>query len=223
MPPVKLDPLAKASCEGFGKAVNEWLRNVEVPQSPIDGTSARIMPGTLHAPKTIEATIFQGLLRLQPQGGIAQGIAKELADAWEAWAEGFTITLDNAFPTFLAMSVPVVPPTPAVGVFPVKNGTSTNEFRLRASELGRRLGSKIKSPPGQPGDAMKAVADQIASWVDESFSSWAQSAQFSGAALRGEGTVPTFNPPAVMVGPVLGGHFRGRAPFVGPSFGAVLL
>jgi hypothetical protein len=50
-------------------------------------------------------------------------------------------------------------------------------------------------------------ANQLAAWMDESFLRWCASAYFDN--IMGQGPIPTFAPPYVPVGPVVGGTLTG--------------
>ena len=67
---------------------------------------------------------------------------------------------------------------------------------------------------GNRADALKALVR----WVHVSYTIWKSHALFTG--LVGEGPVPTWAPPVVPVGPVVGGKARSTGPlFLSSPFG----
>lgn len=213
--------IAKLSQEAFRVGVNEWIGKARIQGGTVRGPSAVLTPGSLVSDVNIEQRMLQTLASSQVPRDIAAALAKVLGTAWNEWAAGFQIQIPGAYPTLAAVPGPFAPPTPAVGVPALSQGSSFGEASLKAPALTTKLSAALrnsKSVGGTPDQAIK----NIASWVDGSFSEWKSLAKLTG--LMGRGPVPTFAPPYVPVGPVIAGdNISAGVLFAGPRFGKVVL
>jgi hypothetical protein len=214
--------IAKLAQEAFRVAVNEWIGRARIQGGMVSGPVATLTPGSLVSDVSIEMRVTQSLTTAKVPADISGVLAKTLAAAWNDWARGFQIILPAAYPKFAAFPGSVAPPTPAVPA-PVLQGTSVGEASLKASLLTLKLNSVVRTPTAK---ALKGSPDQairsLATWVEGSFTDWKSATMMVG--ILGKGPVPTFAPPYVPVGPVVGGDNISVGPvFVGPRFGKVAL
>lgn len=214
--------ITKHSREAFRDAVNDWIGKARIRGGQVKGPDAALTPGSLVSDGNIESIVFQKLTAAQVPAEIARTLARELATAWSAWAAGFQVKVTGAYPKFAAFPGPKAPPTAAPPIDLAK-GISAGETSLKASVLAGKLtpalrahASKVRG--GSPDQAIKSLAE----WVEGSFQEWKGHTKLVG--VMGKGSVPTFSPPYVPVGPVVMGDNISAGPaFAGPRFGKVVI
>ncbi|MGE0116918.1 MAG: hypothetical protein AB7S71_15515 [Dongiaceae bacterium] len=214
--------LAKLTREAFRDAVNDWIGKARIRGGQVKGPDAMLTPGALVSDGNIESIMLERLNAARVPAEIARILARELAAAWNAWAAGFQAHLPSAYPSFAAFPGPMAPPTPAPPIA-LARGSSVGETSLRASVLAGKLGPALrlhttKVRGGSPDQAIRSLAE----WVDISFQEWKGLTKLVG--VMGKGSVPTFAPPYVPVGPVVMGDNTSAGPvFAGPRFGKVVI
>ena len=162
---------------------------------------------------------MKAMTRGAVNAGVARVLAMTLSAAWQDWAAGFQLRA-AAFPTLAAVPGPVAPPTMGVPV-PLRQGSSMGETSLSRVSLSGRLSAALRGHAGSEAASMEKAMDGLAQWVEGSFQDWKGLAVLSG--LAGQGSVPTFAPPYVPVGPVIQGNVTaGGAVFAGPRFGRIV-
>ena len=211
--------ITKATRAAFGQSVNEWIIASYVQGGWVRGPNAELTPGSLKSSVDIEQRLGQALAAGQVPAAIARALAKELGDAWRAWADGFRLSMAGAYPKLAAVPGPMAPPTPASGAYPISRGTSAGEHRLSAAMLSPRLVSVLQRHAGRDTPGLDNAVKELTSWVEASFRDWKLSAQVVG--VMGKGPIPSFAPPYVPVGPVvMGDNISGPGHVIaGPRFG----
>lgn len=198
------EKITDAARTAFRKGVNDWLEQSRIRGGNVQGPNASLMPGSLMSLHQFEPHLLTAIRTAGADPPVAQSLARELWGAWKAWADGFQIQLPGAFPTLGAFPGPQAPPTPAArGVIPLGQGMSAAEVRLKAPTLSMSLKRAVPGAQGTAGRQAGAALDKLARWVDDAFKQWKGSAHLQG--LLAQGPVPTFAPPYVPVGPVVGG------------------
>jgi hypothetical protein len=214
--------LTKLCREAFRDAVNDWLGKARIRGGQVNGPNAILMPGCLASDANIEATILMKLVPAQAPPEIARAFAKELAGAWNAWASGFQLQMPGAYPPFAAFPGPVAPPMPTSRPFPVALGASPGEVGLKSTVLALKLTQVVRPYSGKLTGSADQALKTFAAWVESSFTEWKSMAMLTG--VQGKGPVPTFAPPYVPVGPVIGGDMLSVGPvFAGPRFGKIVV
>lgn len=211
--------IVKSARTGFEKGANEWILRSRVKGGAIRGPNAELTPGSLTSDVNFERVILHEMVAAGVPADIGVIFARELWSAWKEWADGFHLTLPGAFPKFAAFPGPQAPPTRAAQPgYPLARGLSSGDHRLQAPTLQTRLATSLRSVAGKEAPALAEELKSLASWIDASFREWKASAQIMG--VMGKGPVPTFAPPYVPVGPVVGGDsLSGEAVLAGPRFG----
>lgn len=215
---------ADAAKEAFKKAVNSWAEHSQVTGGTVNGPNAHITPGSLTSIRPFESAFVPAMASARVDMQVVQPLARELGGAWKSWAEGFQIQLPGAFPTLAAFPGPQAPPTPGQGVFPLRQGSSAGEARLRASMLSSHLTGTLSRQRVEDRRELVAAMEELARWVEKQFREWTSQAHLQGHRLQATGPVPTFAPPYVPVGPVVNGRLLpAGAPGVigGVPFGAM--
>jgi hypothetical protein len=218
------DEIVRLAQDAFRIAVNEWLGKARIQGGTVRGPSAVLTPGSLVSETNIEMRMVQILANSRMPQDIATDLARVLANAWNEWAAGFQIHIPNAYPSFVAVPGRFAPPKLANEAPLLSQGSSSGEVSLKSPFLANRLATRIQQSPatkltgGNPQQAMESLAK----WVEDSFNEWKNGARIVG--LIGKGPVPTFAPPYVPVGPVIGGE-NVSAPvlFAGPEFAKVVI
>jgi len=211
--------ITKATRAAFGQSVNDWIIASYVHGGWVRGPNAELTPGSLKSSVDVEQRMVQALAAGRVPGAIAQVLAKELGGAWRAWADGFRLSLEGAYPKLAAVPGPMAPPTPASGAHRISRATSDGEHRLSAAMLAPRLVAALRSHAGRDRPGPDHEIKELTSWVEASFRDWKGAAQLVG--VMGKGPIPTFAPPYVPVGPVImGENISGPGHVIaGPRFG----
>lgn len=211
--------IAALAREAFRQGVNAWIGNARISGGVVNGPMVELRPGSLASTESLENSVLQAMTRGAVHAGIARVLATTLSAAWQDWAAGFQLRA-AAFPTLAAVPGPVAPPTMGVPV-PLRQGSSTGEASLSRVSLSGRLSAALRGHAGREAASMEKAMDGLAQWVEGSFQDWKGLAVLSG--LAGQGSVPTFAPPYVPVGPVIQGNVTaGGAVFAGPRFGRIV-
>lgn len=215
------DSIAVQFREAFRVAVNEWIGRARIQGGTVSGAAAILTPGSVTSDVNIELRMEQILAAWRVPGDISTAGSRVLAGAWNDWASGFQMRIPAAYPSFAAVPGPAAPPTRAAVSPPLSSGSSPGEASLQAALLAGRLNASLRAyAPAAAGAPDQSVL-KLASWVQQSFQQWKNAVTLTG--LIGRGSVPTYAPPYVPVGPVLSGdNVSAMSPFVGPRFGIVV-
>jgi hypothetical protein len=133
---------------------------------------------------------------------LAHAFATSIADGWHAYADSYHLgPLPGAFPTFGAFIGAVAPPTPMTPpTLPLAQGTSAGESGLQPASLEAVILGHLGSAAA---DAEVASSiHQYVQWFGDHFAAWKAGTNL--VKLAGQGVVPSFAPPLVLVGPVVG-------------------
>ncbi len=174
----------------------------KIPKGGISGCDQQIIDAIRRAmggaPETIKVVFVGAVLQ-----------------AWRQWASNYEVPLNPAaFPAFAAFPAAQAPRTPAIPPeLPLRLGSSSGEGALSAANMAadirKRLGS---ADAGQPG--AEAAMNDFAQWFCDRLRTWIANAGICN--IEGWGSVPSFAPPYVPVGPVVGGELSAK--FCGPNF-----
>lgn len=187
-----------AALEGTRKGVEIWSASARFTQGSINASKLIILPGSLEGP-SFEEIIISEIMILDVPMQIAQAFAAPVWSGWKRWSETFSISSFPAFPSFVAFPGPQAPSTSALPI-PLSAATFNRDL-LKAENLKTQILSRLGKWKEDP-DAQKAV-ERFTEWFDDSFTSAIAKSQISN--LYGQGPVPTFAPPEVPSGPVVGG------------------
>ena len=197
-------PAARVAAQ---QGTNRWLGEIEV-QGEVNGSTLTFLSGRTLRPKS-RPFDTQPMISAGAPGEVIGAFYSVTSDAWASWVSGYQgPPSPGAFPSFSAYpgsqagGMPAIPPS-----MPLSSGLSSNEASMSAENIGAALRTKLGAATlAQPG-AAAAVTD-YAVFVHDHFVAWRRSATLSN--LIGSGPVPTFAPPAVPVGPVVGGKASGK-------------
>jgi hypothetical protein len=189
---------SKAAKDAARLAAKDWLSHSVVHNVVINGPTGTLKPGGLRSTSDFRSTMIATMNQRGVPAHIAAAFAESLAQAWNAWFEGFQIQL--SYPTFAAVAGPSAPITPSVPQ-PMKAGASLNAHRLTPASLDMEITMKLGTAASDR--TASTAVNEFARWFSERFSAWQSVATL--VNVLGRGPVPTFAPPYVPVGPVVGG------------------
>ncbi len=192
--------LLEAAVSATRKGVRSWIAMAHVQKASIRGPILTIPRGGLTSAVQFEGTLLAALLGAGASPAVAQGWSAAVWGAWRDWYSGWTLVGVLAYPSFAAFPSSVAPLTPNVP-FSVATGRSPFEGSVRDSNLEARIKEKIGGAAKEPG-AAEAV-HEFAVWFWNSFQLWHPAATF--VNLFGYGPVPSYAPPYVPIGQVVGG------------------
>jgi hypothetical protein len=220
--PTSLDwnSIARLSQEAFRIAVNEWIGRARIQGGTVSGATAILTPGSLTSDVNIETRMVEILAGWRVPPEIAAVVARVLAASWNDWAGGFQIQIPGAYPSFVAVPTPTVPPTRAAVSPAVSMGNSAGEMSLKAQVLAGRLDSALRMFSMKGSAGTEPAMQNLAAWVEGSFNQWKNTVTLTG--LVGRGSASTLGPPYVPAAPVTSGdNFSAGPPLLGPPFGIV--
>lgn len=125
-------------------------------------------------------------------------IANAIGTGWQTYQSTIMVPGLPFYPPFAAFPGPVAPPTPNVPV-PVIALTQVTASISSSALKGQMIGNL--GDPEAPHH--KELFDAVASAFEQCFLTWQASTQVTN--VLGTGPIPTFAPPFVPVGPVVGG------------------
>jgi len=137
--------------------------------------------------------------------GIVSAFSGAIGRAWDDWQSSVTVPGLPWYPRFAAFPGPVAPPTPNVPT-PFSLLTSKRiTAGAVAAAIQRDLGSEKE--PGQD-----EAVNGFAAWFAGESNRMIQTTTIKN--VFGEGPVPSFSPPLIPVGPVVGGVATGEPGFL---------
>ena len=192
----------QAATAGVARAVARWRSQAVLKDVVINGPTAT--GGSVAGP-ALQPVIEQTMAEAGVPAAVARAFAAPVSSAWSAWASSLRVPGINWYPSFASFPGPVAPPTPNVPTPLMALGGNPGPLSaasLKAS-IRNALGARAKDP--QAAAAINQFADDFA----------ARFARYLAGAMvtnvMGTGPVPTFAPPYVPVGPVVGGKGTMRA------------
>ena len=147
-------------------------------------------------------------------GNVSSAFGAATAAAWSGWTRRVMVPGLPWYPSFASWPGPMAPPMPNTPspLLAIAPGAFINPGSVSSSIMG-----SLDENASDEG-AAEAV-QQFAQWLSLSFIIWAASSQVM--LVMGQGPVPTFAPPYIPVGPVVGGTAQSFGPFLAgaPTFG----
>lgn len=160
-------------------------------------------PGCLHGPN-IEASILSSPDMASATGvgaELCHGVAKGVARCFLDWQQSVTVPGLPWYPAFAAFPAPQAPPMPNVPT-PLMACLATRSHRITsASQLEDEMYDAM--PDALKIQAVRTYLAGLAPQISLHFTTWLASQQVT--MVMGMGPIPSFAPPYVPVGPVMGG------------------
>ena len=183
-------------CTAICSAWSTWQTAATMAGIIINGPTAA--GGMVVGPPLTPLILAQGPVSTPAEMKYTQTIATVIGTAWLQYTATIMVPGLPWYPAFAAFPSPVAPPTPNIPA-PLMSLTqvavSVGKDVLKAQMIGQH---------GDP-DALhsKELFDSVADAFDKSFKIWQASTILNN--VLGTGPIPTFAPPFVPAGPVLGG------------------
>ncbi len=176
--------------------VNTWRAGAMLGGVAINGPTAS---GGRIAPMPLGPILFQQMVNAGMQVEIASPMSKALSDQWMKWAGSVQVPGMSWYPPFAAFPGPLAPltPNPPTPLAVLTQDRSIMSVANLTEHMNRELGAHASLP-----GASAAVSD-IANWMNGCFNVFVSNVMVTN--VMGTGPVPTFAPPYVPVGPVVGG------------------
>jgi hypothetical protein len=181
-------------------AFKQWRAMAHLQGIVIQGAAATGTPGCLKGPP-LGPLILGSLGTLKGADlAVAQAAAKGIATNFLAWQDGVTVPGLPWYPAFAMVPAPVAPPTPNVPTSLPALQTGGLNGLVSAPSLHAAMDQAAPANVrAAAGNAFRDIAVLVAPFFQISIAS------VTVHNVLGHGPVPTFMPPTVPVGPVVGG------------------
>jgi hypothetical protein len=185
------------TCDAICSGISTWLTSASIAGVVINAVVGILTPGGVVGPPLTPLILAQAPKKTPQQTKYSNVIATVFGTAWLQWQSGITGQL--LYPAFAAVPSPVAPPIPNIPV-PLIAFPSPGEVALSGAVLKGQMIAQLADPQA-PHSA--ELFDAIANGFTTPFSIFKASTMVTN--VLGTGPVPTFAPPFVPVGPVIGG------------------
>lgn len=193
--------------DGIKFAVDMWRLQAKFKDLKVMSVSAIGSPGCLDGPK-LDIKNAPSVLGMKGWGDNIQkwidAVADGVADCWEQWQKKVMVPGLPFYPAFAAYPLASAPPLPNVP-FPLITCPSAMMSKMTPTQLQDAMVGKldggIKSDDSDK--HYEAAFGAIGTALSVAFLIWLPSQQIM--LVMGKGPVPTYAPPYVPVGPVIGG------------------
>jgi len=188
-----IDKISGAICDGIDK----WMKLTMVSGMVINGPVGMVLPGNLTGPPLMPFILASAPVNTAQFMKYSKAIAQVVSTAWQTWQSGLMGQL--MYPAFAAFPGPMAPPTPCVPM-PLIAFSSPGEAMLSPASLKAQMIANLGDP-----DALhhKELFEAVAQAFNTSFTLFKATTLVQN--VLGTGPIPTFAPPFVPVGPVVGG------------------
>lgn len=188
-----IDAISGAICSG----IDQWMKTAAIAGVMINGPVGMLAPGNVMGPPLAPL-----ILANAPKSGAqdlkySNAIANAVSTAWQTWQLGLSGML--SYPAFVAFPGPVAPPTPSIPM-PLIAFASGGEALLGATPLSAQMKANFADPAAPH---VNELFDALANAFATVFQMFKLSTLVQN--VLGTGPIPTFAPPIIPVGPVVGG------------------
>lgn len=183
-------------CTAICSAWSQWQSMATLVGVNVMGPTA--MGGNVVGPPWMPLILASAPMSTPQEMKFSKTIAQVISNAWQQYQSTIKVMGMPWYPMFAAVPSPVAPPTPNIPC-PVQA-----LMQVPVSLMPMTMCSQMKGQHGDP-QAMyhKEIFDAVCDAFDKCFTLWKTSTMVTN--VLGTGPVPTFAPPYVPVGPVMGG------------------
>jgi hypothetical protein len=184
-------------CDAICTAVDTWLKMAMITTALINGPVGVVPPSSVVGPVLTSLISGKGPKKTPMELKYTQAVATALGLNWQAWQSGLMGVL--MYPAFTAFPGPMAPPTPNVPI-PLMAFGSPAETLLSPTTLSATMQGFFADPT-----AVHHIDlfDALANAFNIVFQKFKLSTLVQN--VLGMGPIPSFAPPFVPVGPVVGG------------------
>lgn len=191
-----IDGICGAICTG----IDLWRLQAKFKDLKIMAVSAIGAPGCLDGPALKNLIMPTAPKESKNLLKYSKAVAEHVSEAWEKWQGKVMVPGLPWYPAFAAFPGPMAPPMPNVPT-PLIACPSAMMAEMTPSKLKDGMVKKLDDK-----DALhhKELFDAIGKGLGATFLMWLPQQQVM--LVLGKGPIPTFAPPYVPVGPVVGGE-----------------
>ncbi len=185
------------TCDAICGAISQWMTTTSIAGVVINAVVGTLTPGGVIGPPLTPLILSQAPKKTPQEIKYSNVIANVFGTAWQTWQSGISGVL--MYPAFAAVPSPVAPPVPNIPV-PLIALPSAGEVALAAPTMKAQMIAQLGDP--QAPHAAE-LFDALTQGFTPVFNIMKASTMVQN--VLGTGPVPTFAPPFVPVGPVVGG------------------
>ncbi len=183
-------------------AVNSiWIPQARIQNVRINGPSATCSFDCLQGPD-LKRSIRSFMLPSDVPVEVVNIYADSIAGAWRDWQESVRIQGLPWFPGFASYPGPMAPPTPSVPAPLISLQANKMNELILPDQLFRRIIDQLRKTDMSVDTDTRNEIQNFSRLLASRFHGWLAKAQVQ---VLGKGPVPTFAPPYILVGPVVGG------------------
>lgn len=194
---------------GIREGVPQWVASLKFSGISINGPIAS--GGRLESSSDLKSLISIRMREAGAPQDVVEGFMGAVAESWNSWAGSVRVPGLPWYPSFAAVPSPVAPPTPNIPSPLV--ALTQNRAPLEPLTLAAAIKGRIRDAASWPGG--NNGIDEFCRWLNAGFITWLPKAKVQG--VLGTGPVPSFAPPYVPVGPVVGGHNAATPGIISPA------
>jgi len=188
-----IEGICGATCD----AIDNWMQIATIATVIIAGPVGTLVPGGVIGPPLMPLIMAGAPQETEAELKYSLAIANAMSSSWQAWQTGLMGTL--MYPPFAAFPGPVAPPTPNIPL-PLITFSSAGEAMLSPSTLKSLMEANLADPEAAHSSEL---FDAYSKAFNSIFTIFKASTMVQN--VMGTGPIPTFVPPFVPVGPVVGG------------------
>lgn len=188
-----IDAISDAICSG----IDQWMKTATITGVMINGPVGMLTPGNIVGLPLMPLIMAKAPKSSAQDLKYSKAIATAIGSAWQSWQTGLSGML--SYPAFAVFPGPMAPPTPGIPM-PLVAFASGGEAMLAAAPLANQMTANLADPAAPHAtELFDALANAFAT-VFQMFkiSTLVQN-------VLGTGPIPTFAPPVIPMGPVVGG------------------
>jgi hypothetical protein len=193
--------------DAVGFAHNMWKLQAKFTDLKVNALTALGTPGCLKGPE------LESLIKNAPQCAAFTGnkakhrdaIAKGVSQCFKKWQDKVMVPGLPWYPAFVAFPGPMAPPMPNIPMPLIACVSAKVSDIITPSQMKKEMDDALDGglKDQDPEKHYHALHDAIATVLSLAFLMWLPSQQVM--LVLGKGPIPTFAPPFVPVGPVVGG------------------
>jgi hypothetical protein len=188
-----IDAISDAICSG----IDQWMKTAMITGVMINGPVGMLAPGNVMGQPLAPLILANAPKSSAQDLKYSNAIASAISAAWQTWQLGLSGVL--SYPAFAAFPGPVAPPTPSIPM-PLIAFASGGEALLSAAPLSAQMKANFADPAAPH---VNELFDALANAFATVFQMFKLSTLVQN--VLGTGPIPTFAPPIIPVGPVVGG------------------
>jgi hypothetical protein len=197
-----------AMCDAVAYSHNMWKLQAKFKDLKVMALAAIGTPGCLDGPE-LESNIKNAPMVASFSGNMADhrdAVAKGVSQCFKKWQGKVMVPGLPWYPAFIAFPGPMAPPMPNIPVPLIMCPSAMMSEIIMPSSMTTAMDDALKQKhkDADPEKQYHALHDAIATTLSLGFLIWIASQMVM--LVLGKGPIPSFAPPYVPVGPVVGGE-----------------